>query len=69
MSTTTLTTWLGALQAVGLAVIDFVLTAPAEPDGSRWTNPMFYLGLIVAALMAGKAYYTKGIETVPVPKP
>ena len=68
MKTDTLTTWLGLLQAVGIAIVDVVMTAPAEPDGTRWTNPMFWVGIIVAALMAVKAYYTKGIET-PAPAP
>ena len=63
MKTDTLTTWLGLLQAVGVAVMDFVLSTPSSPDESRWTNPMFWVGIIVAALMAVKAYYTKGIET------
>ena len=70
MKTDTLTTILGLLQAVGVAVVDFVVTAPSEPDGSRWTNPMFWVGAIVASLMAVKAYYTKGIEApAPVVKP
>jgi predicted membrane channel-forming protein YqfA (hemolysin III family) len=67
MSSTTLTTVLGILQAAGIAIIDFVMTAPESPDGSRWTSPMFYVGLVVAALMAVKAYYTKGIDAVPAP--
>jgi len=69
MQTDTLTTWLGVLQAVGVAIVNFVVTAPAADaaDGSRWTNPMFWVGMIVAALMAVKAYYTKGIETTTTP--
>lgn len=62
MKTDTLTTLLGVLQAIGVAVLDFVMTSPTEADGSRWTNPMFWVGIIVAALMAVKAYYTKGID-------
>lgn len=63
MSTTTLTTVLGMLQAAGIAIVNFVMTAPADETGSRWTSPMFYVGMTVAALVAVKAYYTKGIET------
>jgi hypothetical protein len=69
MKTDTLTTWLGVLQAVGVAVVDFVMTAPDTADGSRWTNPMFWVGMIVAGLMAVKAYYTKGVEVAPAVKP
>jgi hypothetical protein len=62
MKTDTLTTLLGVLQAIGVAVLDFVMTSPTEADGSRLANPMFWVGIIVAALMAAKAYYTKGID-------
>ena len=64
MSTTTLTTWLGAIQAAVLAVINFALTEPADPNATRWTNPIFWLGMVGAAVIAVKAYYTKGIDTV-----
>jgi hypothetical protein len=67
MKTDTLTTWLGLLQAVAVEVVNFVMTAPTPEDGgSRFTNPIFWVGTIAAALMAIKAYYTRGIET-PVP--
>lgn len=65
MSKDTLTTILGAGQAVAVAVIDFIATTPDSADGSRWTNPVFYVGLAVAVLVAIKAYYTKGVETKP----
>lgn len=63
MNTDRVTTWLGLLQAVGVAIVDVVMTSPVDPTESRWTNPMFWVGILVAALMATKAYYTKGIET------
>lgn len=63
MNKDTLTTLLGIGQAAVVAVIDFLGTAPADETGSRWTNPVFWLGLGAAVFIAVKAYYTKGIET------
>jgi len=49
--------WLGLAQAVGIAVIDFYGTANA--DGTvGWSNPVFYIGMAVAVLVAVKAYFT-----------
>ena len=53
--------WLGLGQAIGVAIIDFYTTANA--DGSvNWSNPIFYVGLAIAALVAVKAYYTNKPE-------
>lgn len=65
MNKDTLTTILGIGQAAVVAVIDFMATTPADESGTRWTNPVFYLGLAVAVFVAVKAYYTKGVEAVP----
>jgi len=57
MNTDTTTSWLGLAQAIGVAAVDFYATANA--DGSiGWKNPMFYVGMAVAVLMAVKGYYT-----------
>lgn len=57
MTNDTKVSWFGLLQAVGIAVIDFYSTA--NVDGSvNWANPIFYVGLVVAALVAVKAYFT-----------
>lgn len=57
MNTDKVTNWLGLAQAIGIAVVDFYATANA--DGSAgWTNPMFYIGMVIAALVAVKAWYT-----------
>ena len=62
MNKDTLTTLLGIGQAAVVAVVDFIATAPADESGSRWTNPVFYMGLVVAVIMAVKGYYTKGTD-------
>jgi len=57
--------WLGLAQAIGVAIADFYLTANA--DGSvNWANPVFWVGLAIAALIAVKAYFTNKPD---VPKP
>jgi hypothetical protein len=57
--------WFGLAQAIGVAAIDFYTTANA--DGSiGWTNPVFYLGLGVAVLVAVKAWFTNKPDA---PKP
>lgn len=49
--------WLGLAQAVGIAIVDFYATANA--DGSvGFSNPMFYVGAVIAVLVAVKAYFT-----------
>lgn len=67
MDTTKMTSWLGLAQAVGIAVVDFYTTANA--DGSvNWSSPIFWVGLIVAVLVAVKAYFTQGTKPVEAPK-
>ena len=57
MNTDKITNWLGVGQAIAIAVVDFYTTSNA--DGSiAWSSPIFWVGLIVAALVAVKAYYT-----------
>lgn len=57
MNTDKATNWLGLAQAIGVAVVDFYATANA--DGSvGWTNPIFYVGMVIAILVAVKAWYT-----------
>lgn len=57
MNTDKITNWLGLAQGVAIAVVDFYTTSNA--DGSvNWSSPIFYVGLVVAALVAVKAYYT-----------
>ena len=65
MSKDTLTTILGVVQAAGVAVVSFLATAPADETGSRWTNPVFWLGLGVAVMVAVKGYFTKGTDDTP----
>lgn len=57
MNTDKITNWLGLAQGIAIAVVDFYTTSNA--DGSvDWSNPIFYIGLVVAALVAVKAYFT-----------
>lgn len=57
MTTDKLTTVLGLLQAMGVAVGDYLVHAQSTGE-VNWTAPTFYIGLAVAVLMALKAYYT-----------
>ena len=66
MNSTTTTTVLGIVQAVGTATIDYFVHTPM--DGGAMKQPTYWLGLIVAAVMGLKAYYTQGIQQ-PAPTP
>lgn len=67
MNNTTLTTVLGLGQAVGTAVVDFFMHNPME--GGAMKQPTFWVGLVVAALMGVKAYYTQGTNPTPAQPP
>lgn len=68
MNSTTMTTVLGIVQAVGTAVIDYFVHTPME--GGVMKQPTYWLGLLVAAVMGLKAYYTQGIpQPTPAPLP
>lgn len=51
-------TILGVAQAVGTALADFLVHTPM--DGGALHQPTFYIGLVIAAAMGLKAYYTQG---------
>jgi len=57
MSTDALTTWLGLAQAIGIAAVTFYTTASGDGTLSL-TSPMFWIGMVVAILVAVKAYFT-----------
>jgi uncharacterized membrane protein len=57
MNTDKLTTVLGVIQGVGVAVGDYLVHAK-ETGAIEWTAPTFWIGLAVSVLMALKAYYT-----------
>ena len=62
MNTDKMTNWLGLAQAIGIAAVDFYATSNA--DGSfGWTNPIFWIGMVVAVLVAVKAYFTNKPST------
>jgi hypothetical protein len=63
MNSTTLTTVLGIGQSIGVAVIDYITHSPME--GGVMKQPTFWIGLVVAALMGVKAYYTQGTPATP----
>ena len=71
MNKDTLTTVLGIGQAAAVAIGTYIGTA--MDDGSiNYKSPVFWLGLVVAAFMGVKGYYTKGTDTPttpPVTKP
>ena len=55
--------WLGLAQAIGVAIVDFYGTANA--DGSvGWSNPIFYVGMVIAVLVAVKAFFTNKPDVV-----
>lgn len=64
MDTNKLTTYLGIAQAIGVGVIDYI--THTNMDGGAMKQPTFWVGLVIAAAMGLKGYYTKGIETAPV---
>lgn len=70
MSTDSLTTYLGLAQAVGTAAVTFYTTASADGTVSL-TNPLFWLGMAVAVLMAVKGYFTNkaALPTTPPAPP
>ena len=65
MNTTTLTTVLGLGQGIGTAVVDFLVHNPM--DGGAMKQPTFWIGLVVAALMGVKAYFTQGTPSPSAP--
>lgn len=68
MNSTTMTTVLGIAQAVGAEVVNYIVHN--NMDGGAWSQPTHWIGLIVAALMGAKAYYTQGIpQPTPAPLP
>lgn len=60
MDSTKLTTVLGMVQAIGVAVVDFI--SHTNMEGGVWSQPTFYIGLVIAAAMGLKGFYTKGID-------
>lgn len=60
MNTTRLTTILGIVQAIGVAVADYLTHTSME--GGAMKQPTFWIGLGIAAAMGLKGYFTKGIE-------
>jgi hypothetical protein len=58
MSSTTWTTILGIVQAVGVSLVDFF--AHTNMEGGAFQQPTFWIGLIIAAAMGVKGYFTQG---------
>lgn len=58
MNSTTVTTILGLVQSVGTAVVDYFVHT--NMDGGVMQQPTFWIGLVIAAAMGLKAYYTQG---------
>jgi hypothetical protein len=52
------TTYLAIVQAVGTAIVDFVVHTPM--DGGALKQPTFWIGLVIAAAMGLKGYFTQG---------
>ena len=72
MNTTRWTTILGIVQAVGVTVADYLTHTSME--GGALKQPTFWVGLVIAAAMGLKGYFTQGIdvktsENAPVVKP
>lgn len=60
MTHTTLTTVLGVVQAIGTASLDYFLHSPM--DGGAVGQPTFWVGMVIAAAMGVKGYYTQGTD-------
>jgi len=68
MNSTTWTTVLGQVQAIGVAIVDYLTHTSME--GGALKQPTFWIGLVIAAAMGLKAYYTQGIhQPAPTPQP
>lgn len=70
MNSTLMTTILGLVQAIGAAVLDYLMHNPME--GGAMKQPTFWIGLIIAAAMGLKGYYTQGVHqpaSQPAPQP
>lgn len=59
MNTTKWTTILGIVQAVGVSVVDYF--THTNMDGGAMAQPTFWIGLVIAASMGLKGYFTQGI--------
>jgi len=60
MNSTRLTTVLGVVQAVGVAVADYLTHTNME--GGALKQPTFWIGLAIAGAMGLKGYFTQGID-------
>jgi hypothetical protein len=63
MSTDKLTTYLGLAQSVGVAAVTFYTTS--AQGAINLSDPMFWVGMGVAVLMAVKGYFTNKTEVKP----
>ncbi len=59
MNSTTWTSVLGIIQAVGVSVVDFF--AHTSLEGGALKQPTFWVGLVIAAAMGVKGFLTQGI--------
>ena len=67
MNPTKWTTILGLVQAVGVAIADYLAHNPTE--GGALKQPTFWVGIVIAAAMGVKGFLTQGIELKPATKP
>ncbi len=68
MNSTMMTTILGLVQAIGAATLDYLMHNPME--GGAMKQPTFWIGLVIAAAMGLKGYYTQGVhQPAPTPAP
>lgn len=67
MNTTRLTSILGIVQAVGVAVADYLTHTNME--GGALKQPTFWIGLAIAGAMGLKGYFTQGIDVKKEEKP
>jgi hypothetical protein len=59
MTSTTLTTISGMVAAIGISIASYLATA--NMDGGSMKQPLFWIGLVTAAALGLKGYYTQGI--------
>lgn len=62
MDSTKLATILGIVQAMGVSLLDFF--AHTSMEGGALKQPTFWIGLVIAAAMGVKGFYTQGTPKV-----
>ena len=67
ISTDSLQTWLGCLEAILISVGGVVYAAMSDPNGFDWKSPVLWGAVVLAAVRAIKGYFAAGIKLPAMP--